>query len=146
MSRIIVKRVDATKEAVVHCLMWLQRVVLPHDEPREIKGDEWWIAYQDDNPVGFASLRILPTDDGAVVGYLSRAGVLPKARGQGIQHRMIRARLKFAKEAGASAVITDTADNPASANSLIAAGFRMYHPSQRWALPNSTYWLKKLTP
>jgi len=143
-GRVVVKRVDASKESIEHCLLWMQTTVLPYDEPRAVTGDVWWIAYQDGNPVAFAALRVLPPGDDTSPCYLSRAGVLPNARGQGLQKKLIRARVQYAKKRGAPIVITDTADNPHSANSLIAEGFRMYNPSQRWALPNSNYWYKNL--
>jgi predicted acetyltransferase len=75
--------------------------------------------------------------------YLSRAGVLPTARGKGMQKRMIRVRVKHAFAMGGSAVVTDcTADNVASANSLINCGFKLYFPENPWALSNSIYWIK----
>ncbi len=139
-AKLVVKRVDASNEGMAHCIHWLQSSCLPHDEPRSLKGDVWWIAYKDGLPVGFAALRLLDKH----TAYLSRAGVLPAARGCGIQKRMIRSRIRFAREQGCTSVITDTADNPPSANSLISAGFKMYNPEYRWALPNSNYWMKTL--
>ncbi len=143
-ERIVIKRVDTDKEAIVHCLLWLQGEVLPHDEPRPIAGDDWWIAYKDGLPVGFASMKAIPVGDGETGAYLSRSGVLSKARGRGIQKRLIRARVHYAKKQGLTFIVTDTTDNPASANSLIAEGFKMYHPERRWAFPTSNYWFKKL--
>lgn len=134
-----IKRVDASKEDIKHCLLWMQKAVLPHDDVRQLKTDVWWIAYQDGNPVGFASLRLVSGGD---IGYLSRAGVLPVARGQGIQRKLIRARVQHARRAGASCVVTDTTDNPPSSNSLISEGFRMYSPAYAWANPSSCYWIK----
>jgi GNAT superfamily N-acetyltransferase len=135
-----IRKVDGGKEAVAHCLLWLQHECLPHDEPLPANEGFWWIAYQGGNPVAFCSLKEL---SGGLC-YLSRSGVLPHARGQGIQKRMIRTRLRFAKRIGAVEVCTDTSHNPASANSLIAEGFRMYEPENRWGLPTSVYWSRRL--
>jgi GNAT superfamily N-acetyltransferase len=139
-GRVVVKKVDASKEAISHCILWLQTTCLPHDEPRALKGDEWWIAYQDGLPVAFAAMRMINKTD----AYLSRAGVLPAARGHGIQKRLIRARVQYAKKQGVTTVLTDTTDNPASANSLISQGFRMHNPQYRWATPSANYWIKTI--
>ena len=77
-------------------------------------------------------------------GYLARAGVLPEFRGQGLQKRLIKVREEFAREHGMPALICDTCDNPASANSLIACGFKMFQPQEPWGLPRSVYWRKFL--
>lgn len=143
-EKIVVKKVDTDKEAIVHCLLWLQGEVLPYDEPRAIADDDWWIAYKDGLPVGFASMGAISTGGGQTGAYLSRCGVLTKARGRGIQRRLIRARVRYAKKQGLTFIVTDTTDNPASANSLIAEGFNMYHPERRWAMPTSNYWFKIL--
>jgi GNAT superfamily N-acetyltransferase len=139
-SDVLIRKVDGRKESTAHCLLWLQHETLPMDDPLPADEGHWWIAYQGGNPVAFASLKELA--DG--VCYLSRAGVLPHARGKGLQKRLIRTRIRHAKRVGADTVVTDTSENPASANSLIAEGFRMYSPELRWALPTSAYWVRKL--
>lgn len=138
-----VRRVDPAKPATAALLQWLQLEVLPHDAPLATDDGVWWVAYVDDAPAGFASVKTSPRYVG--LGYLSRAGVLPAYRGHGLQKRLIRVREAYARRQGWTALITDTtAANPASANSLIACGFRMYQPQQPWALPNSCYWRKPL--
>lgn len=124
-------------------LDYLQLACLPGDDPCPYKdGDCWWIAFADELPVAFAAVRPTGTPG---VWYLCRAGVIPTARGQGLQKRLIRVRLLAAKAAGASAVVTDTRpNNCASSNSLIAAGFRTYNPATRWACDDSIYWRKEL--
>lgn len=139
-GRIVIKKVDIGKEAIAHCLMYLQTTILPSDTPRPLKGDEWWIAYQNGSPVGFASYRMIDK----TTAYLSRSGVLYAARGQGIQKRMIRVRVKHAINSGATLILSDTTDNVPSSNSLIAEGFRLYDPVRRWAYEHSNYWRKEL--
>lgn len=136
------RRVDPIRDAIA--LDALQRDCLPHDEPCEYKPrDVWHVAFDGALPVGFCCVR--PTSSTPSIWYLARAGVVPEARGRGLQKRMIRTRLSAAKRAGASSVVTDcTLDNAASANSLIACGFRVFTPRYRWALPRSIYWRKKL--
>ncbi len=142
----IIRKVDASKDSIKHCLLWMQNEALPHDTPREIEGDHWWIAYADGNPVGFASLAIWPSDDAdpRPIVYLSRAGVLPHARGGGLQKRLIRARVNYAKKLPARGVVTYTRDNPPSMNSLISEGFKTYHPSSPWAADDAVYWFKDI--
>ncbi len=102
----------------------------------------WWIAYQGDTPVAYCGMR--RSFKWVNVGYFSRAGVSDPARGNGLQKRLIRVRLAHAKKLGYVCVITDTFQNPASANSLIGCGFRMYAPKDRWSYRGSCYWKKNL--
>ena len=104
----------------------------------------WWIAYDGGNPVGFAVL--CPSVRWCDCGYLSRAGVIPSARGKGLQKKLIRARMRKARSVGYRWLVSDTTDNPASSNSLIATGFKLFNPSQPWAYRRSLYWRLKLEP
>jgi len=76
--------------------------------------------------------------------YLSRAGVAEAYQGKGLQKRLIRVRLAHAKRVGSPIAITYTYKNPASANNLIACGFRSYLPHYKWGGKHSDYWRKKL--
>lgn len=92
---------------------------------------EWWLAYNEKRPVAFAGL--VPMSDYFSVGYLCAAGVLPDFRGHGLQKRLIRRRIARARELGCVAIYTDTIhENAASANSLIACGFRQFVPHTPW--------------
>jgi superfamily I DNA/RNA helicase len=77
-------------------------------------------------------------------GYLCRAGVLPEFTGHALQLRLIKARLAQAKKLNWNWCITDTTNNPASANSLINAGFKLYTPGQPWSFKNALYWKYKV--
>jgi GNAT superfamily N-acetyltransferase len=77
-------------------------------------------------------------------GYLCRAGVLSGYRGHGIQKKLIRARIRQAKALGWNWLVTDTYLNPASSNSLIATGFKLFEPSKPWGATQTLYWRKKL--
>lgn len=103
----------------------------------------WWIAYDENKePAGFAGM--VPAQQRVAGGYLIRAGVLPKHRGHGLQSRLIRVRQAKAKRLGWLSLVTDTNDNPPSANNLIRHGFRMYDPAWAYALPTSLYWEKRI--
>jgi hypothetical protein len=41
-------------------------------------------------------------------------------------------------------LVTDTHDNPASANSLIARGFKLFDPTKPWGATGTLYWRLKL--
>lgn len=137
-----VRRVDASDPATAALLHWLQLATLPSDEPVPCTEAYWWVAYVDDAPAGFAGVRA--SAQFGDCGYLCRAGVLPPHRGRGIQKRLLRAREQYARRRGWRWLLSDTCDNPASANSLASAGYRMYQPSAPWALPRSLYWRKKI--
>lgn len=92
---------------------------------------------------GFAGLA--PSSRWADTGYLCRAAVLPDYRGRGLQKRLIRVRIAKARRLGWRWLVTDTRQNPASANSLIDCGFRMFEPSEPWSFSDACYWRLKLT-
>jgi ribosomal protein S18 acetylase RimI-like enzyme len=122
----------------------MQLLCLPGDEPEEMDaGSHWWIVEDDGQPVAFACIR--QSRRWFDTWYLSRAGVMPVARGMGLQKKLIRTRLAAAKKAGKVWVVTDVNnDKPASMASLIACGFKPFWPSDPYALETSTYWRKKL--
>lgn len=112
------------------------------DEPCSTSTGHWWIAYDSKRtPIAFAGIE--QSYQWSDTGYLCRSGVIPQARGAGLQKKLIRVRLSFAKRYGWNYVITDTAkDNVASSNSLISCGFRLYNPSYKWGFKSGNYWRK----
>jgi GNAT superfamily N-acetyltransferase len=94
-------------------------------------GTAYWLLVDLDTnePVGFASAKKLRN-----VVYLNRAGVLPHANGRGLQRRLIKARLRWAKKIGAVCAITYTVyDNHPSICNLLKCGFKFFHPEYAWA-------------
>jgi len=121
----------------------LQKECLPGDTIYAPNNGYWHVVFgQDMVPVGFSGL--VPSQRWSDCMYLCRAGVLPSHRGQGLQKRLIRARVRMAKEKNMNWVVTDTHSNPASANSLISCGFKMFTPSDPWAAKGAVYWRLKL--
>jgi len=121
----------------------LQKQCLPHDDPSITTSGYWWLVHSEDNvPVAFAGL--VPSLRWLDCGYLCRAGVLPAHRGQGIQKKLIRVRVRQARALGWNWLVTDTHDNPASANSLIARGFKLFDPTKPWGATGTLYWRLKL--
>lgn len=101
-------------------------------------GEYWWIVWDGKYPVGYAGLA--HSRQWHNTGYLCRAGIIQDYRGQGLQKRLIRARIKFARKLGFEALVTDTRKNPQSSNSLISCGFRMYEPKCPWSFTDANYW------
>jgi len=138
----MLKRIDIRKQSSQDKLSALQKICLPFDQPYDTNFGSWWIATANGVDIGFAGLvRTVSWTD---CGYLCRAGVVPAARGQGLQKQFIRVRIRQAKALGWKWVITDTTDNPASANSLIATGFKLFQPTKPWGFKNTLYWRRKL--
>ena len=138
-----IKRVDVRHSQIQTELSVLQEKCLPFDTPYDTNYGYWWIVYDALNsPSAFAGL--VSSVRWADCGYLCRAGVLPSHRGRGVQKRLIRVRIRQARALGWKWLITDTYENPASANSLIATGFKMYEPSQPWGATGTLYWRLKL--
>lgn len=103
----------------------------------------WWIAKAADEVAGFCG--VTPSyGDPMQLGYLKRAGVRLSHRGQGLQRRFIRVREARARKNGWTALVTDTTDNPSSANNLIACGYRIYTPQEPWGFLQTIYWTKEL--
>jgi len=45
---------------------------------------------------------------------------------------------------GWESIVSDTTDNPASANNFIRAGYLLYEPEVPWAWSHTLYWKKRL--
>lgn len=135
------KQVRLSKESKA-TLHKMQKACLPHDRAYFPDKGTYWIGYDADTPVAFCI--VAPSVRWIDAVYLARAGVLPSHRGYGLQKRMISIRERWARRNGYVWAVTDTAENPASANSLIAKGYRMFDPSKPWALDYSLYWRKRL--
>lgn len=138
--RYTIRSVDSSHPA----LLTLQDELFPDCETYKPNGAWWWLAYGDDDIAGFAGLSRTKADKST--GYLCRAGVLPKHRGNGLQRRFINVRLQKARRLGMTAVVTDTTSwNASSVNNLIACGFKMHDPENPWKAKGACYWLKHLT-
>ena len=140
-----IKKVDLRNPALVTLICYLQKKILPSDNIYKPDRGHWWIAYTEDGkPVAFAGLvRSIKWTD---TGYLCRAGVMDGYTGHGLQKRLIRVRQAQARKLGWNWLITDTTANPASSNSLINAGFKIYTPANKWSFRNAIYWKYKVDP
>jgi GNAT superfamily N-acetyltransferase len=100
---------------------------------------EWWVIL----------------DQGEIVSYcgsiyskgiciFNRAWVKKSHRGQGIQRRMIKTRLKAASTFCHIAITYTTLDNFPSANNLIDCGFKLYLPEYSYGGSDKLYFQKLL--
>ena len=136
-----ISQVSGTAYAVA--LAGLQVLCLPDDTPLPTDAGEWWLVTASGLPVAFAALSESPLTIRS--GFLSRAGVLPAHRGNGLQAALIKAREKRARQLGYLALVTNTYDNPQSGNNLIRAGFSLFTPEDPWGCDGTNYWRKVLT-
>ena len=137
-----IQRVDVRQSSVQTRLSQLQKKCLPYDKSYDTNHGYWWIATKNGVDCGFAGL--VYSSRWSDCGYLIRCGVVPDMRGQGLQKKFIRVRIRQAKALGLRWLITSTFDNPASANSLISCGFKMFNPTKPWMAKNTSYWRLKL--
>ena len=108
-----------------------------------LRQSHWWVVFDGGSPVGFASLTLY--DDERNTAFLSLAGVIPSARGKGLQRKLIKRRVDKSIELGAGRVITYVApDNVISGNNLIKCGFKLYVPDFEYGVDGAIYFQKKL--
>ena len=85
---------------------------------------------------GFATARVLDSD----ILYLNSAAVVPEARGNGLQKRLIRCRTRYADKHDLTSITYTTPDNSVSINNLVACGFKAYQPEYSWVGKQYCYW------
>ena len=121
-------RVRKAKEHQVTQVLALHLLCMPFDDVDIKQDDAHWLVYDEtDTPVAFASAKFRKKDNYV---YFSRAGVLPCARGAGLQKRLIKARLNWAKKVGADTAYTYTVlKNYPSMLNLLKCGFKFYEPT-----------------
>lgn len=122
----------------------LHEASFPDCEPYLLPDADYWLAKDGDKFAGFCVLRCSVTEK---VAYLARSGVLKPWQGQGLQRKLIKVRVAWAKKKRMRALVTETIDNPISANNLIEEGFRAYKPAIPWndyAADKVSYWRLEL--
>jgi GNAT superfamily N-acetyltransferase len=141
-----IQQVDCTDEEIAETLRDLHDEIFRNTAPNiDPERGHWWLAFAIDERrelAGFCGLT--PTYADPTLGYLKRAGVRLSHRGQGLQRRFVRVREALARKAGMRALVTDTSDNPSSANNLIRCGYRIYAPENPWGFRHTIYWNKDL--
>lgn len=139
MSKYFVRKVNNKSKRFQNTLNRLQKEILPSDELCDVTVGYWWIVYTESNkPVGFAGMKQSSQWTDCI--FLHRAGIAYEHTGRGLQKRLIKARLNKAKNMGFNWAVTDTTKNPASSNSLINCGFKLFEPSKPWGWSHTNYW------
>jgi len=137
-----INRVDTRLASVRDRLSALHKKCLPYDKLYPFDSGYWWIAVENGVDCGFAGLVHSPWWSDCAC--LIRCGVIPSFRGQGLQKKFIRVRIRQAKTLKMNWLVTSTYDNPASSNSLISCGFKLFNPRNPWMCENTLYWRLKL--
>lgn len=124
----------------------LHKETFPSDEFYESEKNIYWIAIakystKEDEPVGFCIATEL--DHGII--FLSRAGIVYKVRGKGLQKRLINTRVNYARRNGFKQVITYTSiDNISSLVNLLKCKFKPYLPEYCYAGKYVNYLIKEI--
>lgn len=143
--RLVHAPLDKLRIEVKRALQWMDREIFradSHLEGKDIQKAWWWIAYtNEDIPVGFAGLEYAYADR----GRLCLAGVMPWARGKGLQRRLIRVRERRARMLGWKRLLTyTTTTNTPSANNLIRCGYLLWEPEGIRQTSGFIHWYRDL--
>lgn len=137
----------ATSRADMEAIRRLDRTCFPEDAPVDLTRNRsaWWIATSGREVVGYSGGY---SRSRGVLGSfaIERQGVRPKARGQGLQRRMIRVAEAYARREGLAHVVTYTRpDNIPSANNFIRCGYLLTRDHTGRGAPDGP-WLRWRKP
>jgi GNAT superfamily N-acetyltransferase len=123
-----IRIVDASDDDIADTLADLHRLTFFDAAPLpQFELAAWWLAYHGNEPVVFAG--VVPSTHIRNGGYFSRVGVLQRHRGRDLQCRLMRVIEARARRIGWDSIVSDTTDNPVSANNFIRAGYRLFEPT-----------------
>jgi GNAT superfamily N-acetyltransferase len=142
MKKMPAKLVDGSKPKMNAILQYMQLETMPYDPVVDPAEGYWWLVKKGSQPAAF--LGLTPVDDCPNWGYVARVGVLPEFRGKGIQKHLMRVAERKARAVGLTRLISTTLNNPPSANSFIACGYKTYTPEGPWGYTGTIYWFKDL--
>jgi GNAT superfamily N-acetyltransferase len=138
-----IRIVDASDDDVVdtlsdlHQLTFFDAAAMP-----QFDLGAWWLAYHGDDAIAFAG--VVPSTHARNSGYFARVGVVQRHWGRGLQLRLMRAVEARGRRIGWDTILSDTTNNPVSANNFIRAGYRLYEPELPWAWSHTLYWRRSL--
>lgn len=138
-----VRAVDTDDDLVADDLVVLHKLTFADTAPLpDFAEGHWWLCYHGSDAVAF--IGMIPSTRYPGSGYFERFGVANDHRGHRLGIRLIKAMERRARGLGYRSIVTDTTDNPQSANTLIRAGYRVFRPEYPWSFPIATYWRKDL--
>lgn len=103
----------------------------------------WWGAYDAAGKM-VACACLSGSDRYEKAGYFARVGVLPEARGHGLQRRFMRVAEAKARKLGWGEMYSDTTEKPHSASNFERAGYTQFTPEKPWGWAKTKYWRKQL--
>src|SRR5258708_7818515 len=95
------------------------------NQPDLYKG-YWWLVRHVEASMDVAFAGMIPAEYTANTGYFTRVGVLQTARGHKLQRRLLSVAARKARKNGWTSIISDTTDNPPSANAMIGGGYKIF--------------------
>lgn len=129
-------RVRRAKPNELSQIRHMDAVCFPDDDADVTETAVWWVVTHNNELIAYGGMEFVGNGD---VGYIHRAGVLPAWRGRGLQKRMIRAQLLYARRLQLKRIVSYTTPTAtASGNNLVDCGFRLYRPDFLWG---DTDWL-----
>lgn len=128
--------IDTARET----LKALHTLTFPGDEqPAWKSAGRAWVTYDGADPVAF--IYVEPCADS---WYFSRVGVMPAARGRGLQRKLMQLMQRALSKAGVRTLVSTTFRNPPSANNFVREQWMTYLPAEPWGAPDTIYWRKDL--
>lgn len=113
---------DYLTKRMENILEKLDEKCFPDDQPEEKANTYWWIAYQDQKPVGFVGYRYIRN-----LATLVRIGVIREYREQGFANRLLGTIIRHSIRNGCERIYATTIwSNIGSINLLIKHGFKAY--------------------
>ena len=120
----------ATKEDI-EAIETADRICFPYDAPYLFGWEKnvSWVSLIGDELRGYLSAH--PLRNG--VWFFSRVGVMPGARGEGLQRKLMATMEKHGRKSGWHSIVTYTAGiNGYSTRNILAAGYRTYEPKRSY--------------
>lgn len=99
----------------------------------------WWVAVDDNQRI--VGISALCAGKHATIPAVA---VIDRARGYGLQARLMKRAMWAARDMGYRCILSDTTDTIWSANNFIRLGFHIFNPSAPWRHARTIYWRKYL--
>lgn len=135
--------ISIRKTRDIELIKRMNEIIFP-GEPLNVASNTYhWIARDNETgkPIGFCSC----SDIGHGTIFLSRAGVLRKYRGRGLQKKFIQIRERFCKYNEKTTIITYVSeDNYPSFVNLIKMNYKIYIPEWQYAGQGFFYFKKSV--